>query len=77
MPDTLNGVALWLSLGTPTSMARRKASKAAKIEALESALRGMFKKLERRPLPDHISSIVDQLEEPAKPTLNLKKSSAG
>jgi hypothetical protein len=56
-------------------MARKKASKAEKVKALEKALSGMFKKLERRPAPDHIMSIVDQLDEAAKPP--LKKSSAG
>jgi hypothetical protein len=55
-------------------MAGKKAPKAAKVQALESALKGMFKKLERRPVPDHISSIVDQLDEPEKRPL---KKSAG
>lgn len=31
--------------------------------ALDEALRGMFRKLEARPLPDHLRSVVDQLAE--------------
>ena len=49
---------------TPKKPAQPRAS------AVDKALRGMFKRLEARPVPDHISTIVDQLEaaeqEPAK-----------
>ena len=32
-------------------------------EALEKGLKGMFKSLETRPLPDRLRSVVDQLDD--------------
>ncbi|WP_165837258.1 hypothetical protein [Phenylobacterium hankyongense] len=34
-----------------------------KFSALNKALRGMFKSLQARPVPGHINSVVDQLDE--------------
>jgi len=49
----------------------RKRSEQDRSAALDKALQGMFRALERRPLPGKITSIVDQLEEPSAP---MKKS---
>ena len=43
-------------------MARKTVSDRAKTEALEKTLRGMFGRLQARPTPDRLMSIVDQLE---------------
>ena len=40
----------------------RKSPPRKKAEVVDKALRGMFKKLEARPMPDHIATIVDQLD---------------
>jgi len=53
----------------------RKTPARKKAEVVDTALRGMFKKLEARPIPDHISTIVEQLE--AADQQPLKKSSGG
>lgn len=53
----------------PKTPAQKKAA------VVDKALRGMFKKLEARPIPDHISTIVEQLE--AADQTPLKKSSGG
>ena len=42
----------------------RKSPPRKKAEVVDKALRGMFKKLEARPMPDHIATIDDQLDEP-------------
>jgi len=46
-------------------MATKSASDRAKKTALEKALRGLFGKLQARPVPDRLMSIVDQLEDQA------------
>jgi len=46
-------------------MPRRKAEDAAG-SALTKALRGLFRALESRPLPDRLRSVVDQLDEPGE-----------
>ena len=53
----------------------RKTPARQKAEAVDKALRGMFKKLEARPIPEHISTIVDQLD--GLDQQPLKKSSGG
>lgn len=41
--------------------------------ALDKGLKGMFRALEARPLPDRLRSVVDQLDEgPAKPASTKK-----
>jgi hypothetical protein len=52
-----------------------KTPRQKKAAAVDKALRGMFKKLEARPVPEHISTIVDQLE--AGDQTPLKKTSGG
>ena len=39
------------------------ADRKVKTEALDAALKGMFKALENRALPDRIRSVVDQMDE--------------
>lgn len=39
------------------------AQKREKVAALDKALKGMFRALETRPLPDRLRSVVDQLDE--------------
>jgi hypothetical protein len=56
-------------------MARKKAPKADKAKALDRALKGMFGKLERRPVPGDIMNVVDQLDEAEKEP--SKKARAG
>jgi hypothetical protein len=47
-----------------------------RIIALGEGLRGMFRALERRPLPDSLVSVVDQLDEPSViPPVETKKAS--
>jgi hypothetical protein len=46
-------------------MARKSDSDRAKRTALDKAMRGMFKRLEDRPLPDRLTSVVDQLDDAA------------
>jgi Anti-sigma factor NepR len=53
-------------------MASKSATDRAKKTALEKALRGMFGKLQNRPIPDRLMSIVDQLDAADQPP--LKKS---
>ena len=53
-------------------MALKTSEKTAKAVVIGDALKGMFKKLERRPIPDHIRAVVDQLE--AAEVEPLKKS---
>lgn len=43
-------------------MAKRDGSIRAKKQALDTALRGMFGKLQARPTPDRLMAVVDQLE---------------
>jgi hypothetical protein len=56
-------------------MAKKKASDRQKQAALEKGLRGMFSRLQMRPTPDRLISIVDQLDEQSQTP--LKKKSAG
>ena len=44
-----------------------------RASAVDNALRGMFKRLEARPAPDHIMTVVDQLEAAAEAERNPKK----
>ncbi len=44
-----------------------------KTVALDAALKGMFKALETRALPDRIRSVVDQLDEGVGATRRSKK----
>jgi len=60
--------------GTGT-MATKAATDRAKKTALDKALRGLFGKLQARPLPDRLMSIVDQLDEADRAP--LKKSRSG
>jgi hypothetical protein len=53
-------------------MAVKTSAKSEKVALLGRSLTGMFKKLERRPIPDHIRAVVDQLE--AADVEPLKKS---
>lgn len=53
-------------------MAKKSATDRAKKTALDKALRGMFGKLQNRPVPDRLRSIVDQLDTADQPP--LKKS---
>jgi hypothetical protein len=43
-----------------------------KAAVLQRALRGMFRKLESRPAPDHILAVVDQLEAAQKPAKKVE-----
>jgi hypothetical protein len=56
-------------------MAAKTVSDRAKRMALEKALRGMFGKLQARPTPDRLMSVVDQLDAADQPP--LKKSRRG
>jgi hypothetical protein len=55
-------------------MRKKKASDREKKAALDKALRGMFGRLQMRPTPDRLISVVDQLEEQS--ALPLKKKTA-
>jgi hypothetical protein len=33
-----------------------------RLAGLQQGLRGLFRKLEKRPLPDHLRAVVDQLD---------------
>ena len=48
-------------------MADKPSGDRAKKEALGKALRGMFRRLEDRPVPDRLAAVVDQLEAAAEP----------
>ncbi|MDE2486300.1 MAG: hypothetical protein KGO51_02790 [Alphaproteobacteria bacterium] len=50
-------------------MASKSQSDRAKKNALDKALRGMFGKLQARPVPDRLVSIVDQLDAATTPPL--------
>lgn len=50
------------------------AQKREKAAALEKGLKGMFRALEDRPLPDRLRSVVDQLDEGAPKAAQAKKS---
>jgi hypothetical protein len=52
-------------------LASRSATDRAKTSALDKALRSLFGKLQARPTPDRLMSIVDQLDAEPPP---LKKS---
>jgi hypothetical protein len=56
-------------------MATKVGTDRAKKSALDKALRGLFGKLQARPLPDRMISIVDQLDE--ADGAPLKKSRSG
>jgi hypothetical protein len=44
-------------------MARKAAADRPEITALDKVLKGMFKTLQSRPVPDRLRSVVDQLDE--------------
>jgi anti-sigma factor RsiW len=44
-------------------MAPKTAAEHEKMSALNRALKGMFKTLQSRPVPDRLRSVVDQLDE--------------
>ena len=51
-------------------MARKSPSEKRRMQALADGLRGMFRALEQRPTPDHLRSVVAQLDDdnaPPKP----------
>jgi hypothetical protein len=48
-------------------MAKKAGSDRARREALDKALKGMFGKLQGRPTPDRLMSVVEQLDENARP----------
>jgi hypothetical protein len=48
-------------------MARATDQRTDKAAALQRGLRGMFRKLEGRPVPDHIQTVVDQLDAADQP----------
>ncbi|MFC3069806.1 hypothetical protein [Phenylobacterium soli] len=56
-------------------MATKDGSDRAKKQALDKALRGMFGKLQARPTPDRLMSVVEQLEAADQPP--VKKASSG
>ncbi|HEV2531747.1 hypothetical protein [Phenylobacterium sp.] len=55
-------------------MAKKAATDRAKKAALDKALRGMFGRLQGRPVSDRLMSIVDQLEAADRPPLKKTKS---
>jgi hypothetical protein len=44
-------------------MARKSLTEKRRVKALADGLRGMFRALEKRPTPDKLISVVDQLKE--------------
>ena len=54
-------------------MAKSSASDRGKKAVLDKALRSAFARLQNRPIPDRLMSVVDQLEA-ADPAPKLKKS---
>ena len=44
-------------------MARKSLTEKRRVQALADGLRGMFRALEQRPLPDRLTSVVEQLDE--------------
>lgn len=55
-------------------MGKTKASDRERKAALDKALRGMFGRLQTRPTPERLISVVDQLEEQAAQAPRKKKS---
>jgi len=55
-------------------MARKSSAAKRKSQALDDGLRGMFRALEQRPLPDRLTSVFDQLDEAEAPATPLKAS---
>ncbi len=49
------------------------AHKREKAAALDKGLKGMFRAIEDRPLPDRLRSVVDQLDEGAPPAKAQKR----
>jgi hypothetical protein len=45
----------------------RKSENAERRAALDASLKGLFRALSRRPVPDHLLDTVDQLDPPAAP----------
>jgi hypothetical protein len=43
-------------------MARKSQTEKRKSQALDGGLRGMFRALEQRPLPDPLNALVEQLD---------------
>lgn len=48
-------------------MGRKSLTEKRKVQALAKGLRGMFRALEQRPLPDELTSVVDQLDDGETP----------
>ena len=44
-------------------MARKSETEKRRSQALDGGLRQMFRALEQRPLPDRLSSVIDQLDD--------------
>jgi hypothetical protein len=44
----------------------------ARTTALDKALRGLFRSMETRPIPSHLRSIVDQLDQGPEPQLKKR-----
>ena len=55
-------------------MARKSSAAKRKSQALDDGLRGMFRALEQRPLPDRLTSVFDQLDDAEAPARPLKAS---
>jgi len=49
-------------------MARKSLTEKRRLEALGAQLRGLFRALEQRPVPDRLGSAVDQLDESDRPS---------
>lgn len=48
-------------------MTRRSDQRTERLALVERGLRGMFRKLANRPVPEHIQTVVDQLEAADQP----------
>lgn len=55
-------------------MARKSGSDRKRKAALQKALRAMWERLQARATPERLSSVLDQLEEPARDKAPRKKS---
>jgi hypothetical protein len=55
-------------------MVGKSSAQAGKARALESGLRGMFRSLAQRAVPDRLRSVVDQLDEGDAPPPRKAKS---
>jgi hypothetical protein len=48
-------------------MARKSLTEKRRLEALGDELRGLYRALEQRPVPDELVSVMDQLDEAEAP----------